>query len=74
MAAILTSHAQPMTLSRGEVTVMVEPYADNIVRVSISLGKEDAIAAPGYGVSGKPMPSGWRMESGKAAMCCDLRG
>ena len=57
-------HAQQMIVSRGAATVMVEPYAENIVRVSISLLKADATAAPGYGISAKPLASGWKIESG----------
>jgi alpha-D-xyloside xylohydrolase len=56
--------AQPMVVTRGAATVMVEPYADNVVRVSISLLKANATAAPGYGITAKPVASGWRVESG----------
>jgi alpha-D-xyloside xylohydrolase len=55
--------AQQITVARGEVTVMVEPYAENVVRVSISLMKERATAA-GYGISAKPEAGGWTKESG----------
>jgi alpha-D-xyloside xylohydrolase len=66
-AAIIPSlHAQPMTVSRGEVTVMVEPYADNVVRVSIGILKDRATAAPGYGISAQPLATGWTSESGAA--------
>ena len=64
MMFAITAGAQQMTLARGSATVMVEPYADNIVRVSISTIKEDAVAPPGYGISAKPLPSGWTQESG----------
>ena len=57
-------HAQQMIVSRGAATVMVEPYAENIVRVSISLLKANATAAPGYGITAKPLASGWSIESG----------
>ena len=56
--------AQQMIVSRGTATVMVEPYAENIVRVSISLLKPNATAAPGYGISAKPLASGWKIEPG----------
>ena len=59
-----TACAQPMVVSRGAATVMVEPYADNVVRVSISLLKANATAVPGYGITAKPLASGWRIESG----------
>jgi len=54
--------AQKLTLERGEGTVLVEPYAPNIVRVSLSLIKTDALAAPGYGFVAKPMPEGWTVD------------
>ena len=55
---------QKLTVERGTATVMVEPYAANIVRVSISLNQADALAAPGYGIVAKPLPEGWSVESG----------
>jgi len=63
MAVVLlpaaSSDAQKLTLDRGKATVMVEPYAPNVVRVTLSLIKEEALAAPGYGIVAKPMPEGW---------------
>ena len=64
LAMVPAMHAQQMIVSRGAATVMVEPYAENIVRVSISLLKADATAAPGYGITAKPLASGWKIESG----------
>ena len=46
--------------------MVVEPYAPNIVRVTLSLLKDVAHAAPGYGISGKPAPVGWTQETGAA--------
>lgn len=57
-------YAQQMIVSRGAATVMVEPYAENIVRVSISLRKQDATAAAGYGISARPQASGWKSDAG----------
>jgi alpha-D-xyloside xylohydrolase len=37
----------------------VEPYAPGIVRVSLSLRRGDALAAPGYGILARPSGSGW---------------
>jgi alpha-D-xyloside xylohydrolase len=51
--------AQKLILDRGEATVLIEPYAPNIVHVSLSLNKADALASPGYGIDAKPMPEGW---------------
>ena len=56
--------AQQLNLRRNEATVLVEPYAPNIVRVSISLLKLYALAAPGYGFSAKPLSAGWTAEHG----------
>jgi alpha-D-xyloside xylohydrolase len=43
---------------RGE-TIVLEPYAPNILRVTLSLQPESALAASGYGVLAAPDPSGW---------------
>jgi alpha-D-xyloside xylohydrolase len=58
-----TLPAQQLALTRNEATVLVEPYAPNIVRVSISLRRDDALAAPGYGISASPLPAGWTAEN-----------
>jgi alpha-D-xyloside xylohydrolase len=57
--ATVPLHAQQMTVSRGDVTVMVEPYADNVVRVSISILKDKATSVPGYGISAGARETGW---------------
>ncbi|RXH57866.1 TIM-barrel domain-containing protein [Granulicella sibirica] len=56
--------AQQLSLSRAEATVLVEPYAPNVVRVSLSLRKDDALAGPGYGVTAKTNGAGWAVQSG----------
>src|ERR1700733_6541031 len=63
VVSIGVSRAQQMTLARSSATVMVEAYAPNIVRVSLSLRKDDATAAPGYGIIAKPLGSGWTRET-----------
>jgi len=50
---------------RGDATILVEPYAPNIVRVSLSLRKDDALAAPGYGIVAQPAAAGWTVSSGE---------
>jgi alpha-D-xyloside xylohydrolase len=40
----------------------VEPYAPNIVRITMSLKKDAALAGPGYGIIGKPSEAGWTYE------------
>ncbi len=56
----------PLVLDRGPATVMLEPYAPNILRVTLSLRKPDALAAPGYGILAHPAPSGWRTSTSTA--------
>lgn len=51
--------AERLELQRDAATVLVEPYASNIVRISISLRREDALADPGYGIVAKPVDAGW---------------
>ncbi len=43
-------------------TVMLEPYAPNVIRVSISTLAPDALAAPGYGIIARPSAAGWRYQ------------
>jgi alpha-D-xyloside xylohydrolase len=57
---------QQIAISRGEATVLVEPYAANVVRVSLSLRRDDALAGPGYGISAKAEGAGWVAESSEA--------
>jgi alpha-D-xyloside xylohydrolase len=56
---------QPARISaqRGTATVLIEPYAPNIVRVSMSLRESDALAAPGYGILAAPDSAGWVLNS-----------
>jgi alpha-D-xyloside xylohydrolase len=56
------AEAQQLSLTRGEATVLVEPYALNVVRVSLSLRRDDALAGPGYGISAKAAAAGWAAE------------
>src|SRR5581483_7185828 len=55
--------AQTMTLDRGGATVVVEPYAPNVVRVSVSLLKPWAVSKPGYGIIAKPLETGWTRDA-----------
>ena len=54
----LAGEAQELTLTRSEATVRVEPFAPNVVRVSVSLRKQDALRAAGYGISARPAGAG----------------
>ncbi len=57
--------AQPIaTVDRNGSFVAVEPYAPNIVRVTIALDRALSDAAPGYGISAKPDAGGWSHRAG----------
>jgi len=60
--ATLAAQNTAVTLDREGSTVVLEPYAPNILRVTMSTLKEEATAAPGYGVVAKPDATGWTAE------------
>ncbi len=55
---------QQVVLDLHGSTLVLEPYAPNIVRVTLSLQKEHALAAPGYGFLASPAAQGWKHTSG----------
>lgn len=55
-----TLAAQRVVLPRQNATVVLEGYAPNIVRVTLSLDKEFALSAPGVGITAAADPSGWK--------------
>src|SRR5262249_24248222 len=50
---------QRLELDRKGQTIVLEPYAPNILRVTLSLQREPALAKPGYGFVGSPDAAGW---------------
>lgn len=48
-----------LVLERGDSTIVLEPYAPNIVRITISTDKAAATGAPGYGFVARPAAEGW---------------
>lgn len=62
-ALALSGNAQPasqhLVLNRKGETIVLEPYAPNIIRVTLALKRPAALSAPGYGISGKPNSKGW---------------
>jgi alpha-D-xyloside xylohydrolase len=61
IAMLMAAAALPASTvaGTGESTISIEPYAPNIVRVTLSLDKDQAIAAPGYGFEAVPSEAGW---------------
>ena len=51
-----------IVLLRHGSTIALEPYAPNIIRVTLSSDKVKALAAPGYGFVGTPSMTGWSHE------------
>jgi alpha-D-xyloside xylohydrolase len=51
---------QRVEIDRKGETIVLEPYASNILRVTLSLKHEPAVAKPGYGFVGTPDASGWK--------------
>jgi alpha-D-xyloside xylohydrolase len=47
-------------LDRKWQTIVIEPYAPNVVRVTLSMIAKEAEAGPGYGFVAKPEDAGWR--------------
>jgi alpha-D-xyloside xylohydrolase len=56
-----TAHAQDsqVILAHKGETIVLEPYAPNILRVTLSLNRDSALAPPGYGLVAAPAASGW---------------
>jgi len=59
LASVSASAQSRLELDRKGETIVLEPYAPNILRVTLSLKKEPALAAPGYGIIGTPAAEGW---------------
>jgi alpha-D-xyloside xylohydrolase len=53
------SPSQRLEFDRGGATIVMEPYAPNILRVTLSLNREPAEAPPGYGIIASPSAAGW---------------
>ena len=56
------NQASSFVLERNDRTIVLEPYADNIIRVTLSTAKSAALGEPGYGIVGTPSMTGWTQE------------
>ncbi len=56
--------APPVILQHGSSTIALEPYAPNVIRISLSLDHAQAIAGPGYGFIAQPVLNGWTRSAG----------
>ena len=57
--SLAQSSSQRLVIERMGETIVLEPYAANIVRVTLSMKREPALAAPGYGIVAAASPEGW---------------
>ena len=66
----------PLVLERNGRVISLEPYAPNILRVTMSIDKAAATGAPGYGFVGKAVRrrDGRTSAMRKATMCSDRPG
>ena len=55
--------AQQAVLTRGSAAVVLQAFAPNIVRVTLSLDKTAALKEPGVGIMATGMATGWKQES-----------
>ena len=62
LGGIAIAQSAPFMLERDGRVISLEPYAANVVRVTMSIDKAAATGAPGYGFIGKPSAGGWTHE------------
>ena len=64
MSLLQAARAQsgPLVFERKGRVVSLEPYAPNVLRVTMSLQKDSAMGPPGYGFAAKPSSNGWTHE------------
>jgi alpha-D-xyloside xylohydrolase len=63
LAGVPARAQQPYAvIPRGNSTIVLEPYAPNILRVTLSLLKDQALKGPGYGILAQPSAAGWTYE------------
>ncbi|MFP5234156.1 MAG: TIM-barrel domain-containing protein [Acidobacteriota bacterium] len=61
------SPVEHLELDRKGESIVLEPYAPNILRVTLSLQRAAALAGPGYGMIASPSASGWSASRTKRA-------
>lgn len=61
-AGAANAQAPQIVLARGRSTIALEPYAPNIIRITVSLSRSKAIAPPGYGFIASPSPQSWQYQ------------
>jgi alpha-D-xyloside xylohydrolase len=62
-----SAQQQRVVIPRGESTIVLEPYAPNVIRVTLSLDKDQTMAGPGYGIQATPDAKEWTVEDSDTA-------
>src|SRR3984885_7080069 len=62
LGGLAMAQGGPLVLERAGRTIALEPYAPNILRVTMSIDRAAATGAPGYGFVAKPSAAGWTHE------------
>src|ERR1043165_6058654 len=62
LASAAMAQSGPWVLERGGRVISLEPYAPNILRVTMSVNKTAATSGPGYGFVATPSSEGWTHE------------
>ena len=62
LGGVAMAQGGPLVLERAGRTIALEPYAPNILRVTMSIDRAAATGAPGYGFVAKPSAEGWTHE------------
>ena len=61
-ASSARAQGAPLVIERDGTTISLEPYAPNVLRVTMSTDKAAATAKPGYGIIAEPSAEGWTHE------------
>ncbi len=62
LAGAAMAQSGPLVLEREGRVISLEPYAPNILRVTMSTDRAAATGAPGYGFVAQPSAEGWAHE------------
>jgi hypothetical protein len=64
-AGMANAQASRVVMDRNGSAIVLEPYAPNIIRVTLSLDKNAAQSAPGFGFVATPAADGWTHQQGE---------
>lgn len=62
LGGVTVAQSAPLVLERDGRLISLEPYASNVLRVTMSTVKAGATGAPGYGFVANPSAEGWTHE------------